>query len=213
MHIRDFSGADFDVLSKLLGTLWHNQHGNRAYWCGADELCAYLSHTDKGLVVADGNDSALGAILLSSPRKEDGNDSLRMHWLQQRTRIAAMASALNINARADAAVVYEEDELLKQAGKERDDDGVGIVVLLVLAEQARGKGFGKELLRQGLQWLNDREARTVRLVTDEQCDWQVYEHLGMERIASKKVTSGDGFMAFVYESPLACLLDRVSQGS
>lgn len=210
MNIRDFSGTDFDVLSRLLGSLWHSQHGTRAYWCGADELCAYLSHTDKGFVAADDANSALGALLLDSPRKEDGNDTLKMHWLQQRTRIGAMAAALNINARADATVIYEEDELLKQVGKERGNDDVGVVVLLVLAEQARGRGMGKELLRQGLLWLGDREVRTIRLVTDEDCDWQVYEHLGMERVASKVVLPENGLTAFVYESPLASILERIS---
>ena len=210
MHIRDFSGADFDTLSRLLGSLWHSQHGAQSYWCGADELCAYLSHTDKGFVTVDDANSALGALLLDSPRKEDGNDTLKMHWLQQRTRIAAMATALNINARADAAIVYEEDELLKRVGRERGNDGVGVVVLLVLAEQARGQGMGKELLRQGLLWLSDREVRTIRLVTDEDCDWQVYEHLGMERVASQVVSDDIGLTAFVYESPLASLFDRVS---
>lgn len=211
MHIRGFMGIDFDPLAKLLGTLWHDHHGSRSYWQGADELCSHLSHTDKCFVAVDDANATLGAILLSGPREENGNDTLRMHWLQQRTRIGAMAAALGINARADANVLSEEDGLLEEVGDERGKGDAGVVVLLVLAEQARGKGIGKELLRQGLAWLDSCGATTVRLVTDDCCDWQFYEYLNMQRVAQKSFdVAGSELTAFVYESSTAGLLGRIS---
>ncbi len=228
MRIREFMGIDFEPAARILGDTWHKEHGGRAYWQGADELCSYLARCDKGYVafgdvtVKEGDpidgDAMLGVILVASPREEDRNKDLRLHWLQQRTSVAFMANALGINARADAALLNEEHELMEHAGAEFGIQDVGEIVLLIVTENARGQGVGRELLRKGIAWLLAHDASRVRLVTDDDCDWQAYEHLGMQRVLEATaitVTSKEKapFHMYVYEASGEELAQRIGTES
>lgn len=208
MSIESFTGADFDPLSRILGSEWHARHGSHSFWHGADELCDRLSNTDQGFVVRDDSGTLVGAILLRSPLEKDHNDTMRMHWLQQRTRLGAMAAALSINARADVAYLGLEKDFLDKAQQELGGDGVGIVELLILTPEARGAGIGRELFERGVMWLREHGAKTIRLITDDECNWGFYEHLGM-RCAMKRlmpetegIETGDDtgdFYQYIYE--------------
>ncbi|MDO4807802.1 MAG: GNAT family N-acetyltransferase [Coriobacteriales bacterium] len=192
MRIEGFSGADFDPLSRILGSAWHARHGSHSFWQGADELCERLSNTDKGFVVRDDSGALVGAILLRSPREGDHNDTMRMHWLQQRTRLGAMAAALGINARADVAYLGFEKEFVDKAQDELGSEDVGIIELLILAPEAQGTGVGRKLFEMGVSWLRERGALTVRLLTDDECDWGFYEHMGMHRAMSRLMPEVEG---------------------
>ena len=215
MRIREFMGADFEPLARMVGEEWHKEHGERAYWQGADELCAYLARADKGFVAHGETDdgeagpAVLGVILVASPLEEDHNSQLRMHWLQQRTIIASMANALGINARAEAALIHEEHELCERVGEQRGGECVGEVVLIIVSKQARGAGVGRALFVEGIGWLAEHGVQRVRLVTDDDCSWQVYEHLDMQRVLEAKSETCDGLGMRVYEAEASALLRRL----
>ncbi|MBR3224046.1 MAG: GNAT family N-acetyltransferase [Atopobiaceae bacterium] len=209
MQIRQFNGSDLNPLSELVGSLWHADHGPTARWQGADELCEHLSVTDKGFVAEDANGVVVGTILLGSACAEDANPDMRTHWKKQRSSMAGIASALGINARADAAFLDEESATLNDVTRKRGTDGVGTINLLILDPQARGKGYGKALFSQGITWLADHGAQKVRLITDEDCDWQIYEHWNMERVADRVSTCVPGLHMFVYEDSVDALLKRL----
>ena len=209
MHIREFKGSDLNPLSVLVGSLWHANHAPSARWQGADELCEHLSATDKGFVAEDVDGNVLGTILLGSARAADASPDMRAHWKKQRSSMAAIASALGINARANAAFLGEERAMLGDAANQRGKDGVGTIELLILSPQAHGKGYGKALFRQGVAWLGDHGAHTVRLVTDEDCDWQIYEHWDMERVAERASAYNQGLHMFVYEGSIDALAQRL----
>lgn len=212
MRIRDLTGSDFEPLSRIVGDLWHAYHEGRSYWYGADELCVHLSLTDKGFV-AENDGEVIGAILLQSPREEDKNKDLYMHWIQQRTRIAAMCNVLGFNAREDNEVLNVERDALSLAANQYGNDNVGEVVLFVVAKTAQGQGVGHALMQKGLAWLADHDARVVRLVTAEDCDWQVYEHYGMERLPLSKQFIFESIESYVYQSDAADLLARLEHPS
>lgn len=176
MNIRAFSGADFDAAAHLLGTTRHAAHGTTSHWQGADELCAHLANTDHGFVAlgatgagnpdagdkgeASGNqsgkDELLGFVLLTSPREQDHNGTLRMHWLQQRTRIAAMAAALGINARADVDVARLE--AVGVGGDVDSGESEGKVLLLVVSPNANDQIVEDALMQQANAWLAERRS-------------------------------------------------------
>lgn len=210
MRVRAFFGADFDTVSRLLGQTWHAEHGSHAMWHGADELCAYLSRADQGFVATDDEGGFLGVVLVSGPGEEDHNKDMRMHWLQQRTRIAGMASVLGVNAREDAHVIAAETALVEEAAQRFGSEGVGEIELLIVAEEARGRGVGRALLREALSWLSEHGATEVRLVTDDACDWQVYGHLGMSRLIEREFEDLPVRAAFVYQGSTASLMERVA---
>ena len=90
-----------------------------------------------------------------------------------------------------------------------EDDGtsVGILQLLVLSPEARGLGLGRRLMQAGLSLIKAAGASRYRLSTDEGCDWQFYEHIGLTRIAEDTLILPDddaarAFSYFVYEGTL-----------
>lgn len=206
MRIREFSGQDFDPVSRLLGEQWHARHGHTAYWQGADELCEHLSRSDAGFVAIDDEGKLQGIALLAGADGYERNETMRMHWLQQRTRLAAMAKALGIDARADASLLNDEAELVQKAKEQLGEGETGELVLLIIASQARGTGVGRELLRMGLSWLAAQGAEHLCLVTDDACDWQFYEHLGMRKALVGSASSRADCGLYVYVAPIAGLL-------
>ncbi|MDO4538332.1 MAG: GNAT family N-acetyltransferase [Coriobacteriales bacterium] len=232
MQIREFMGGDFDAASRILGSTWHAHQGGRSHWQGADELCAYLAKSDYGYVAVNDIGDLAGIILVRSPREEDHNETMRMHWLQQRTRLAAVANALGIDSRADAWVLAKESALLEAYADKNEDEGAGELTLIIVTAEVRGMGVGRMLLREGLSWLEAHGCKTLRLLTDSECDWQLYEHLDMKRVASDAVSketiasmypgaSDDAFVGgnafegesigiYVYEAPLAKLTAKFS---
>ena len=147
MTVRAFTGADFEPLSRLLGVARHAKHGAQSYWQGSDELCAHLANSDAGFVAVDEEGNVQGVALVKSPREQDHNSSMRMHWLQQRTRIAAMANALGIQARADVAQLQDDAK----------NDDSGAVVLLELSPPAREAHADAALLCHAQKWLREHE--------------------------------------------------------
>ena len=206
MRVREFAGGDFDSASKLLGATWHAEHGRQAYWQGADELCDHLSRSDVGFVVEDDGGSLLGVALYAGTSETPHNDTLRMHWLQQRTRLAAMAKALGIDARADVSLLNDEHENVQKGLEQAGVHKAGEVVLVIVSPQARGLGVGSALLQAGLSWLASQGAEVVCLVTDDACDWQFYEHLGMRRTLQGYATHDADFGLYVYEASVEELL-------
>lgn len=206
MHIREFTGADFEPVSKILGQTWHARHGRHAYWLGADELCHHLSQSDQGFVASSDEGEVVGVIILQSPEEAEHNKELRMHWLQQRTVIGAMASALGISARADAVFLDEEDALCRASAQQFGQAGVGYVTLLIVAQSQRGQGVGKALLQRGVAWLAEHGAVSVRLVTDTECGWGIYERFSMTRVLTGDSQADPERQMYIYEGPAADIL-------
>lgn len=212
MRIRAFNGGDFDPLAKMIGSGWYAEQGTHALWCGADELCAHLMRSDVGFAAVDDEGSLVGALLLGSPRAEDHNAEMRRHWRQQRATMAAVAGALGVDAKVGAALLDEEKALLDEVIRERGAEGVGEIVLIFVAEGHRRQGIGAALLRAGLAWFAERELTLVCLVTDDGCDWQTYETLGMQLVAKRPASSGPDTSLYVYEQDLATLVGRLAEG-
>lgn len=59
------------------------------------------------------------------------------------------------------------------------------VLLLVVGEAARGHGLGRRLLARARDHFSRHGAERYWLVTDTDCDWPFYEHLGLERLAER----------------------------
>lgn len=211
MHIRAFTGGDLNPLSRLVGSTWHAEQGGHALWCGGDEACYHLARADQGFVAVDDEDAILGAILLASARAEDRNPEMRNHWRQQRTVMATMAKAFGVDLQPQTAELTAETALVQRAAATYGTDGVGEVVLVIVAPEARGQGIGRALLHEGLSWLQEHGAADVRLVTDTDCDWQLYEHLGMARLEQGEVP-GTGIGIYLYQAEIAKLLARVDIG-
>lgn len=152
MRIHDFGGADFEPVSKMLGACWHERHGERSYWHGADDLCVGLSQSDHGFVAQDESGAPVGVILLASAREEDHNRDLRMHWHSQRTIIGTICRSLGFNPREDAVPLKggDEDAL---AVRTLGDAAAKHVVLFATSAGAQHERVARELVNASAAWL------------------------------------------------------------
>ena len=199
MEIRKFHGRDFEPVSKIMGATWYADEGSRSYWLGAEELCIHLMKTDYALTAVDEKDQVLGVVLLRSPREEDHDSQLRGVWQQQMTNLEMMMRILSLDPASELALVHEESRLMDQVAATFDNTGVGVLPLVIVAPEARGKGVAKALLRAGLEWLSRRGVTELRLVTSDDCDWQVYERWGMRRILSSESSAEPRMGIYVYQ--------------
>lgn len=153
MRIHDFSGADFEPVSKLLGSCHHAQHGSRAYWHGANELCVRLYESDHGLVAQDSSGTPVGVVLLCSPREEDHNSELRMHWRQQRTMILTVCRSLGIDLQAGACEQMPERDERDRAAQLLGGCAPDLVRLFVATEGPQQERVELELAQAARTWL------------------------------------------------------------
>lgn len=151
MRIRDFTGADFEPASKLLGACRHAAHGERSYWHGSDELCACLAASDHGFVAEDESGAMLGVALVENPNEADRNRDLRMHWQQQRTIILTVCRSLGINPREDALVVGEDGARVT----ELFGAAAPAVQLFCVADGAQREQEEQGLARASVAWLRE----------------------------------------------------------
>jgi hypothetical protein len=50
-----------------------------------------------------------------------------------------------------------------------------------------------------MAWFEERGTANVRLVTADDCDWQVYEHWGLERVGEGTASADPSFGMYVYQ--------------
>lgn len=206
--MRELRESDFDVLGQILGEMWYGDYGELAPLLGTAEFLEHLSHSDAGFVAEDDDGGVLGVVLVGQ-RGSEGNYELRS--AAQKRLEGVRAELPEQDLLVVTAVLEAEDALVERVAQELGE--AGEIVLLIVSSAARGQGLGKKLYRVGTQWLIDHGSRYVRLATDETCDWQVYEHLGMERVAKDCIPEDSSSVElFVYQADSEALLKRLSLG-
>ena len=206
MHIRALQTDDLGILAQEVSDLWYDGTGDNAELLGKAELCTHLSHSDAGLVATDDDGRVLGVVLVQEAHGQNHPYALRDEacasgqQLWERMREPGIDNA-DIVLKAENALLGRAVEQSGQAGE---------IVLLVVTAAARGLGLGKRLMREGALWLAERDVTQVRLATDESCDWQVYEHLGMERVAQDTIGDDPSLEIYVYQMDTSALVKRLS---
>jgi GNAT superfamily N-acetyltransferase len=157
-------------------------------------------------LVATDDGRVLGVVLVQEAHGQNHPYALRDEACAFGQQLQARLSERGIE-NADI-VLKAEDALLGRAVEQGGQ--AGEIVLLVVMAAARGMGMGKRLMREGAQWLAERGVAQVRLATDESCDWQVYEHLGMERVAQDTIGDDPSLEIYVYQMPTSALVKRLS---
>lgn len=85
----------------------------------------------------------------------------------------------------------------------------GELLILIVDDSYRGKGIGKKLLTQIFELAKNDKMKNIQILTDDSCNYAVYEKLGCKRIyetiienkeyASNKITKEE---AYIYEKKL-----------
>lgn len=154
-----------------------------------DEVSSYLASATWGMKALL-NGQVVGVVLTQGTH---GDAEARKRWedvgrqaRETAEQLLARARERNEHAAEPGEPVYLDEvratgEMRAQAGL----DGQPRVLLLVISEAARGHGLGRRLLAQARDHFSRHGASRYWLVTDTDCDWPFYEHLGLERLAER----------------------------
>lgn len=197
---RPFEEGDADALARLVARQWYGELKEAASLAsGTDELCHHLARSTAGFVaVRDG--ALVGACLAHA-----GQPTHAALWQGRAKENARLARDAGIDAHAPAALVDDEDALVEEVALALGEEATGYLELLIVSPAAQGLGVGRTLMGMGLDHLRDAGATRFRLVTDDGCDWQFYDHIGMRRVGEREAratSEADGLRVYCYEGDL-----------
>lgn len=190
---------DFDAAWNLMRSTWYRGVEPKiAAALSGDEICFYLVRATFA-VSAWRNEELFGFTFarhgLPSATQQANWDRARALVNQQYGEVlAAIPDEEGYQCEIDA---YRQ--MLAQAQLKEDDS----VLLLVVNPAARGLGLGKKLFTGALDYLRAAGAQSAHLVTDTDCDWSFYDHLGLTRLAERHNDSptalqSDGYFLYGY---------------
>lgn len=71
--------------------------------------------------------------------------------------------------------------------KECNDNFDGEVVLFIVDEKYRGRGIGKKLVNNYLDFCKSKAVRSLYLFTDSKCNYGFYDNSGFKRMGEKQI--------------------------
>lgn len=187
---------DYDALLDLMQATWYADlptaivSPEKARLLAADELVCYLAqHTFSRLAwLDDAGQNEPKLMGFTFARHGAAREETRARWEGELSRIQEYE---HIAFRPLPGRMLAEGYYLEEARARRaiiDERGIpddDCVLLLVVSSEARGLGLGRRLLDASRAYLRDQGAPMFHLVTDTGCDWQFYEHLGLERLGER----------------------------
>lgn len=155
-----------------------------------DEVASYLAESTWGMkALLDGQ---VVGIILTQGTHASAEASAYWEGVGQQAREAAerlLARAREREERADGAQRARSTSTRPgqqtRCAPRRALANQPRVLLLVVGEAARGHGLGRRLLARARDHFSRHGAERYWLVTDTDCDWPFYEHLGLERLAER----------------------------
>jgi ribosomal protein S18 acetylase RimI-like enzyme len=190
LTLRPFRDEDFEPVAALIADLWFPQADPEFRpELGRIELAHHLRYHSWSLVVDAGK--PLGIVLAAIP----GQALDERRWQQ---RIDAGLAQLPSPQQRDAAsvgglkILTCEQTISSRLLAEEKPFSDGTIELLIVSSQLRGLGLGKTLFSRARDYLKGAGARGYHLMTDDDCDFNFYEHIGMQRVAEDVCTLPDG---------------------
>lgn len=184
---RPFEEDDFDVLAEILQLQWHTKTENDVfnYLEACDDLAYCLStSTFSQVALVDG---APRGIALA--RSGDPESAWSQRWLSASKDFLGQMERLDAQGLARyRAFIDEADRINTQMIREGGVDASSEVVLLAVAESARGLGIGSVLFDAAVDYVAACGHASTYLVTDSTCDWKFYEKRGLRRAAHHRAT-------------------------
>lgn len=168
-----------------------------------DEVCSYLADMTWG-VKALLNGRVVGVIITHGTH-DDPEAAARWGRIGAQAREAAEQLLARAREREEhladpePPVYLDEARATEAMRTEARLEAQPRVLLLVVSAEARGHGLGRRLLSQARNHFARHGAERYWLVTDTDCDWPFYEHLGLKRLAVRSGTvEGAPERYFVY---------------
>lgn len=189
--------ATLDEATELIGKTWYPDEP--AKWgaaCEQIELAHHLEHATYVRVAMLGNRFA-GIVAVGPTRGANGALLVSASALWYRNHLQSVAPwaagtqdevAIGVALAPITAEMVLTQELIERG----DARSAWEVTLLAVDPACHGHGIGRALFTDAQNYLRVQGAAGFSLATDDGCDFGFYDHLGLERIASREAASCPG---------------------
>lgn len=209
LTLEEPTNVALEAATKLVGKTWYPDEP--AAWRGACErveLAHHLKHaTYVRAAMLNGNFAGIIAAAPTGIREAQASADVNALWYQDHLReVAPWAAGTKEETAigASLAPVTAEMVLTREFLKSEDARSAWEITLLAIDPAAQGHGIGKTLLMDVIAYLQSHDAAGFFLATDDGCDFGFYDHLGLERIATRetqiaaKSRGGHPFHVYLY---------------
>lgn len=178
------------------------------------ETC-YMAHclrrVTAGFVARDSNGRIVGACLVG--RITNGRPHDDASWAERERHLSETLRTMpwwhNLATHL-LAEMREEDELTNRVldtGLRPDAQ----ILLLIVDREMRGQGIGRMLIEETGEMAERLRWGSMFLVTDTNCDWEVYERWGFARIASMPSRNDMSCLRMAYAFTPSRMLEHLSE--
>lgn len=203
--IREARLDDLDELADLYCTLWTNSLRNRgdfddAMLAGRYNIAMQFQRSPIALVAEAGGTPiatcCVGIFETGKPRNNPKWQAIYENLLAQATE-----RAKNADERLEGCLFGDtrEKATADRFAATGNEYAQGQINLIIIRPEWQGKGLGGALIKRARTELSACGCTRFFLMTDNQSDYEFYDHLGMVRIAEDhSQDTGDGFTVYIY---------------
>ena len=186
---RPFAPEDIEPVAELFYRQWGTEAGERLGRLDARiNVCNYLMDADWG-VVAEGVDGRLlGALLVETGAQ---TEAMRSSWRTRREELLAKVAPGATFGHEVCRVEAEELALSRRFREKAAGQPEAAAEFKLLS-------VGGSLLRLGENHLRQAGARGYYLITDDTCDVEFYDHLGLSRLVTEASVAEVGVNLYIY---------------
>lgn len=91
---------------------------------------------------------------------------------------------------------YQMEKLDQQLLEKQKAEYDAELALFAISEEARGKGIGKSLYQQAIEYMRKDKLESFYIFTDDYCNYGFYEHMGLKRKGESRKRYGKGSSSF-----------------
>ncbi len=208
MDFRSFEETDLLMCAEISAKAWSavlniiNQEDAVKFMQSYIEYCLMMS--DYTQVCLDGN-KVIG-LLFGSEGKDSKRKLSKEEQLKKRQLLWKIATGeygkVNNRMRFLTAFIISEIKVKFYCLKFDSE-----VVLFIVDKEYQGRGIGRKLLSDFLNYSRDNGSKTIFLYTDIESNWRFYEMFGFEKIREfhdngLSVMTGKKTMSFIYRYKL-----------
>lgn len=175
---REFQKTDKKVVEEIIIEAWHYNElcsPKTAHKMAKVFLSSCLTnqtYTQVALL----NNKPIGVIMAKNSKKHKCPLKYRINQI-----FAILSLYLSREGRKISKIFSSVSEMDKELLKECKKDYEGEVAFFAVSSEARGKGIGKKMFYDMLEYMKTQNINNFYLFTDTSCNYGFYEHQGMIR--------------------------------
>ena len=182
MILRGLEDSDLDALSDIINVTWEmDSYGSGIAKPASDAYLQSCIRRSDFIRVIEEDGQAAGCVMVGTTKPCPGISAIVDRFMFARA-LEGLPGADGFLE--DMEIIDETDRLLYEECRVPFDSEI---VLLIVSEFHRGKGFGRVLLECAMRHLRSKSLSSTLVFTDDDCGYGFYDAMGGRLLASRDV--------------------------